>query len=133
MRHMIPAAKRLIVGAVAVGALSLGAAGVAGSAGAATTGGTATATTAGSHFNCANATRVLGRIQSAESHIAAGLPKLTAAQAKAASAGHTKLAARLQRRITRYESAAFKARLAKISQKIETKCQVTAPSTGSVG
>ena len=76
---------------------------------------------------------MLDRIQTAESHIAAGLPKLTAAQAKAAAAGHTRLAARLQRRITRYESAAFKARLAKISQKIETKCQVAAPSTSSVG
>jgi hypothetical protein len=75
MTHMIPAAKRLLVGVVAVGALSLGVAGVAG---AATTGGTTTAT-AGSHFNCANAIKALDRIQSAESHIAAGLPKLTAA------------------------------------------------------
>ncbi|HEX3979760.1 MAG TPA: hypothetical protein VHW93_00965, partial [Acidimicrobiales bacterium] len=62
MTHMIPAAKRLIVGAVAVGALSLGAAGVAGAAG--TAGGTPTAATAGSQFNCANATKALGRIQS---------------------------------------------------------------------
>jgi hypothetical protein len=130
MTNMIPTAKRLLVGVVAVGALSLG---VAGAAGAATAGGTTTATTAGRHFNCANATKVLDRIQSAESHIAAGLPKLTAAQAKAASAGHAKLAARLQQRITRYESATFKARLARISQKIETKCQVAAPSTNSVG
>jgi hypothetical protein len=129
MSHMIPTAKRVLVGVVAVGALSLGA---AGAAGAAATGATATAT-GGKHFNCANATKVLDRIQSAETHIAAGLPKLTAAQAKAAAAGQTRRAARLQKRITRYESAAFKARLSEISQKIETKCQVAAPSSGSVG
>jgi hypothetical protein len=125
MVHIIPAAKRVVVGAVAVGALSLGAAGIAG---AATTG---SAPTAGKAFNCANATKVLGRIQTRESDIAAGLPKLTAAQAKAAQSGNTELAARLQKKITKLESPKFKARLDRISKRIETKCQVAAPSSSS--
>ena len=123
MKHMIPTAKRVVVGAVAVGALSLGAAGMAGATPAKL-----------ARFNCANATKVLDRIQTGEAHIAAGLPKLTAAQAQAAAAGHTKRADRLQKRITRLESATFKSRLDKAASAIEAKCNVAAPgSTGSAG
>ena len=128
MKHVIPTAKKLIVGVVAVGALSVGAAGVAGAA----TSGTVNVAPAGAHsFNCANASKVLGEIQNAESHIANGLPKLTAAQAKASAAGKTRLAARLQRRITRLESATFKARLDKATSAIEAKCNVSAPGATS--
>ena len=121
MKQVIPTAKRLIVGVVAVGALSVGAAGVAGAA-------TANPTPARvANFNCANASKVLAKIQTAEGHIANGLPKLTAAQAKAAAAGKTKLAARLEKRITRLESSTFKARLDKATSAIDAKCNVGTP------
>ena len=124
--NIIPTAKKAIVGVVAVGALSLGGVGIAGAA----TAGTATPTPATrlANFNCANATKVLDRIQKVEGDIAAGLPKLTAAQAKAAAAGHTRLANRLERRITRLKSATFTNRLDKTASAIEAKCNVPAPS-----
>jgi hypothetical protein len=132
MKYSITTAKRIVVGAVVVGALSLGSAGMAG---AATTADSTTASTAapsvGKNFDCANATKVLDRIQSGEAKIAAGLPKLTAREAKLTAAGRTKVAARLQRRITRLESSTFKARLDKASTVIETKCNVTAPAAQS--
>jgi hypothetical protein len=125
MNQMIPAAKRILIGAVAVGALSFGTAGAAGAAS------SPTVPAVGSHFNCANATKVLTRIEKGEARIAAGLPKLTAAQAKAQQAGNTRRADRLKKRIDRFESAAFKARLAKASAAIEAKCHVSAPATTS--
>jgi hypothetical protein len=82
----------------------------------------------GKNFNCANATKVLTRIQKGEAQIAAGLPKLTAAEAKAKANGNTTRATRIQARITRLESATFKARLDKASQLIEAKCHVAAPA-----
>jgi hypothetical protein len=128
MKHFIPTAKKLIVGVVAVGALTVGAAGMAGAA----TTGTASATPARVHtFNCANAPKVLARIQKVEGDIANGLPKLTAAQAKASAAGKTKVAARLQKRITRLESSTFKARLDKITAAIDAKCNVSTPGATS--
>jgi hypothetical protein len=124
MQQLIPTVRKAIVGVVAVGALSLG---VAGMAGAATPASSTPASTRLARFNCANATTVLDKIAKGEADIAAGLPKLTAAQAKAASAGHTKVADRLQKRITRLESAGFKARLDKAASAIEAKCNVPAP------
>lgn len=130
MKHFIPSAKKLIVGVVAVGALSVGAAGVAG----ATTTTSAPSSTPAAHtFNCANATKRLARIQKVEGDIAAGLPKLTAAQAKAASAGKTKRADRLEKRITRLKSPTFKARLDKATSAIEAKCNVSAPAATPAG
>lgn len=82
----------------------------------------------GKNFNCANATKVLTRIQKGEAQIAAGLPKLTAAEAKAKADGNTTRATRIQARITHLESATFKARLDKASQLIEAKCHVAAPA-----
>jgi hypothetical protein len=122
---VIPTAKKLVIGAVAVGALSLG---LSGMAGAATP---AAGAQAISHFNCANATKVLTRIDRGEAHIAAGLPKLTAAQAAASKAGHTTRANRLAKRIARLESSTFHARLTRAAAAIEAKCNVTAPSTAS--
>jgi hypothetical protein len=121
---IIPTAKRLVIGAVAVGALSFGTAGMAGAA-------TVPGSQAISHFNCANATKVLTRIDNGEARIASGLPKLTAAQAKASKAGHTKLANGLAKRITRLESSKFHTRLTKAAAAIEAKCNVTAPSSAS--
>jgi hypothetical protein len=126
MKHFIPTAKKLIVGVVAVGALTVGAAGMAGAA----TTGTASGTPAHT-FNCANAPKVLARIQKVEGDIANGLPKLTAAQAKASAAGKTKVAARLQKRITRLESSTFKARLDKLTSAIDAKCNVSTPGATS--
>ena len=126
MNKLVPATKKLVVGAVAVGALALGTAGVVG---AATT--TTPAPRAAATFNCARADRVLTRIQKGEARITAGLPKLTAAEAKANAAGRTKLAAGLQKRITRLESSQFTARLDRLSAAIEAKCPSSAPSSAS--
>jgi len=133
--------KKVLVGsaiAVAAGTLSFGASAIADASPAssapthAAATGTAHATRVprvGKNFNCANADKVLARIQKGEAGIAAGLPKLTAAQAKAQAAGHTQRAARLQKVITRAKSATFAARLDKVSQKIKTQCHVAAPAT----
>ncbi|HEX4219376.1 MAG TPA: hypothetical protein VHZ02_13445 [Acidimicrobiales bacterium] len=118
--------KKLAVGALVAGSLALG---TAGTALASTPSSSPSASTpAASQFNCANATKALTRIQKIEGRISAGLPKLTSAQQKAASAGHTKRADSLQKRITRLESVAFKQRLQARSQKIESTCNVSAPS-----
>jgi hypothetical protein len=130
MQQLIPTVKKAIVGVVAVGALSVG---VAGAAGAATPTPATPASTRLARFNCANATSVLDRIQKGEADIAAGLPKLTAAQAKAAAAGHTKVADKLQKRITRLESAGFKARLDKATSAIEAKCHVGSGGSPAAG
>ncbi|HUY65543.1 MAG TPA: hypothetical protein VMV06_01895 [Acidimicrobiales bacterium] len=122
--------------AAAAGALSFGAVGLAGAASAPSSNPpTPTAQTpssqvpkAGRNFNCANASKVLARIQKIEGQIAAGLPKLTAAEAKATANGNTTRATKIQNRITRLESSTFKARLDKVSQKIEAKCNVAAPT-----
>jgi hypothetical protein len=116
-------ARRVAVGTVAVGALSVGALGIAGTAGAATT-----VPKVGTHFNCSKADAVLTRIAKGEAQIKAGLPKLTAAEQKAATAGHTKLAAALQKRITRFESSTFQGRLTAATQKIEAVCPGSAPT-----
>jgi len=115
--------------AVTAGALSFGAVSLVGASPAQAAAKTSSSQVpkAGKKLNCANAAKVLTRIQKGESQIAAGLPKLTAAEAKAKANGNTKRATRLQTRITHLESATFKARLDKASQLIEAKCQVAAP------
>jgi hypothetical protein len=126
MRHVTSLATKLVVGAVAVGSLSIGTAGLAG----ATT--TAPAPSApGRQFNCARATKVLTRIEKGEARIAAELPGLTAREARAEKAGHTKRAAHLKKRIARLESPKFSARLHKASAEIEAKCHVSAPTAPS--
>ncbi len=117
---------KFAVGALVSGTLVLGTAGMAFAS--TPTSSAASSTPASSQFNCANATKALTRIQKIEARINAGLPKLTAAEQKASSNGHTKLAARLQKRITRYESTTFKQHLDTRMQKIETTCNVSAPS-----
>ena len=118
MKQPMLATRKVVTGAVALGVLTLGMGGVAGAA-------TTTTPKAGRHF------KALTRIQKAEADIAAGLPKLHAAEAKAAKAGNTKREDRLNKRIARFESTKFKARLAKRAANIEAKCQVAAPSTTS--
>ena len=79
---IIPTAKKLVIGAVAVGALSFGTAGMAGAA---------TVPGPKGHHQPLQLrqrhTKVLTRIDNGEARIAAGLPKLTAAQAKASKGG----------------------------------------------
>ena len=125
MRTVTPVVKRLAVGVVALGALSLGWTGLAGAA-APAKGPVVTST-----FNCARAPKVLSRIEKGEARIAAGLPRLTAAEAKAQKAGHTKRAARLEKRIAHFKSAGFAARLHKATAAIEAKCHVPAPTATS--
>ena len=132
MGHTARMCSRLAVGVVAVGTLALGGAGVAGAAAPSGTGAGAPVVAVASgrlaHFDCARAGRVLARIQKAEDRIAAGLPKLTAAEAKAKAAGKTARAARIQKRITHLESPAVSARLHRVSAAIGAKCQVSVPS-----
>jgi hypothetical protein len=119
--------RRVAVGTVTVGALSMGVLGLAGTAGAATT----TPPKVGTHFSCDRADKVLTRITKGEAKISAGLPKLTAAEQKATADGHTKLAARLGKVITRLESPAFKTKLTNATTKIEAKCPGSAPSSST--
>jgi len=117
-----PAATRLAVAVVAVGALSLGTAGIAGAS-------AVSVPKVSGHFNCARASKALARIQRGEARIAAGLPGLTAAEAKAKAAGNTARATHIEKRITRLESPTFHARLTRATTAIEAKCHVTTPGT----
>ena len=123
MKHLIPTAKRVVVGVVAVGALTVGSAGLAGAAT------TATPKTI-AQFNCARATTVLTRIQTGESHIAAGLPKLTAPRPRP-----PRMATWRGPPVSRSGSPGWRAPTSRAdwtaaAAAIEAKCQVTAP-TGS--
>ncbi|MHB8431068.1 MAG: hypothetical protein ACYDDZ_11170 [Acidimicrobiales bacterium] len=80
------------------------------------------------HFNCARAQRALTRIDRFEARIGAGLPKLSAAEAKAKATGHAKREHRLERRIRRLESTRMHDRLVNTSRAIENKCHVSAPA-----
>jgi len=138
MGRTIPSLQKLLVATVATGALALGTAGVAGaSAPTPTAGATASvATTAHTtwaagrlrHFSCARAPKALTRIQKAEAAIAAGLPRLHAAESKATAAGRTKRAARIQKLISRLGRPGAAARLQKLATAIEAKCNVSAPA-----
>ncbi|MBV8463125.1 MAG: hypothetical protein JO368_07515 [Acidimicrobiales bacterium] len=145
MSRVGPSAKKLAVGMAAAAALSLGAAGSAGastptptpssSSPSGSTGSTGSGGQAGSRlrsFDCSRAPKVLARIQRVEGDIHAGLPKLHAAAQKAAQAGKTRRALRLDRRITRLENPKTTARLDRVSKAIEAKCGAPAPaSSGS--
>jgi hypothetical protein len=131
-----PHLKAVAIGVVAAGLLAVGLATIA-SASPSVAPTTTTHTRSGpgtlghfdvGRFNCADATKALTRIGKVEAHVAAGLPKLTAAQAQAARNGHPVRAARLERRISRLESATFGARLTRVSAAIEAKCHVSAPA-----
>ena len=147
MGRTIPSLRKLLVATVAAGALALGTAGVAGASAptlaassgtpVATSSGTPVATTPPvapgtgrlSHFSCARAGKALARIQRAEAAIAAGLPKLHAAESKATAAGRTRRAARIQKAINRLGRPGESARLQKLATGIEAKCNVSAPAT----
>lgn len=130
--------RNIVATTVVGGALVLGTAGVAGAAAptfsatsrtsAATTQLTRDAKDRLAHFSCTRATKALTRIQKAEVGIAAGLPKMHAAEAKATAAGKTRKASRIGKLITRLGRPGATAQLQRLAVAIEAKCNVTAPS-----
>ncbi|HUY67572.1 MAG TPA: hypothetical protein VMV06_12195 [Acidimicrobiales bacterium] len=134
MNHPIPSGRKIVAGAVALVAISLGTAGLAWAAPASVP----AVPRSARHFDCANATKALTRIEKLQADVAAGLPKLNAVAAKAQRHGNTKRADRLKKRIARFEGARYKTRLARTASAIEAKCHVPAPgattglATGSV-
>ncbi len=134
MRKLIGAAATVLVAAAIVGSLSL-AGGITGAATPPTHSHAKTHARKHRHhhfsiasFNCSHADRALARIQKAQTHIAAGLPKLTHREQVATQKGKTVRANRIEKRITRRESPTFKTFLATAASAIEGKCHVSAPS-----
>jgi hypothetical protein len=134
--------RTMIIGMAAAGTILVGMAGTAGATApvaGATTAASAGATQSKPHnssdraarFSCARAPRALARIRRIEARIAARLPKLNRAEARAKAAGKTHRAARIQKLINRLENPALKARLDKMTAKIEAKCGTPTPATGS--
>ena len=141
MASTFPVMRKIVATTVVGGALMFGTAGAADAAGAAAPTSTATAGTSAAtvqltpgakdrlpHFSCSRATKVLTKIQHAEAGIAAGLPKLHAAEAKATAAGETGKAARIGNRITRLGPPGSTTRLQRLAAAIEAKCNVAAPA-----
>jgi hypothetical protein len=124
MGRMIPSGRKVAAALVAVGALSMGA---AGAAGAATSSPAPTV-----HIDCARATKVLTRIERVEARISAGLPRLTAAEHRATANGHPLRAHHIGRLIARLESSRAHTRLTRRSATIEAACHVSAPAIGPV-
>jgi hypothetical protein len=75
---------------------------------------------------CAKAPAALALIQKAEARITSGLPKLTKAEQTARANGNNGRANRLERQIARLESTKFGGRLAKMAQRIEKACNLSA-------
>lgn len=125
--------KNVAVAVVVTGALSLGSVGAAVAAPAPGSGSGSTAPKAGAQFNCANASKALGRIDDAEGKINGRLAKLTAAEQTATKNGHTKLAQRIEKRIHRLHK--LENRATKVSGKIEAKCPgaQSTPKAGTAG
>jgi hypothetical protein len=68
----------------------------------------------------------LARIDKVEAAISKRGPKLQAAETKLTAAGHTKLAARVERRINRLKK--VDTRAAALATRIEAKCPTGTPS-----
>jgi hypothetical protein len=105
--------RKLIAVAAVSGSLALGVVGVAGAATPASTG---TPTAA----QCATAEKVATGIQTLESAAATWVPQAQAREAKATTAGHTKLAARIGKRIARVQK--LETRGTTLLGKISAKC-----------
>jgi hypothetical protein len=78
------------------------------------------------HVTCGRATKAMARITKAEAAISTRLPKLEATESRLTSAGHAKLAARVERRIQRLQTAEGK--LGGLASKIQAKCPTTTSS-----
>jgi len=120
--------RTFIAVAAVSGTLALGITGVAGAAAPASATPTSTSTSAPTSTptspatqatRCAKAQKLAVRIHTAETKATAWVPKAQAREAKATAAGHTKLAARIARRIARVQKRETRgtALLAKISAK----------------
>ncbi len=121
--------RKLIAGATLAGALTLGLAGAAGAATATSTGGSGGAVTSPTASRCSGLPKLETKVHTYESKVLALLPKTEAREAKAKTAGKTKLAHSLAKRITRVQNHEKKlhARLAKA----EAKCGTSGtPSAG---
>jgi len=95
--------------------------------GTATSGGGASGNEGGS-ANCSAAGVRLARLDKVQTRISTALPKLEAAEAKATSNGHPKLAARLARRVSRLEN--LQTRVSDRITRIEQRCPGVTPSSG---
>jgi hypothetical protein len=78
--------------------------------------------------NCSAAGVRLARLENVQTRISTALPKLEAAEAKAKSNGHPKLAARLARRVSRLEK--LQTRVSDRITRIEQRCPGATPSSG---
>jgi hypothetical protein len=126
MSKKIPARKwaaRAVLCAVTVSAVALGTGGAA-FAGTSTTSGSTPA--ASRHSTCARASKALSRIDKVEAAVTKRLPKLEAAETRLTTAGHTKRAARVEKRIERLQNANVKAGAR--AQKIQAKCPTATAS-----
>jgi len=87
-------------------------------------------TSSSTHFNCANASKVLSRINKLESKEQTFVTKATAREATATKAGHSKVAKVIERRITVAQKK--EARATELTQKIATACPSSpAPSSST--
>lgn len=115
---------RIIATAALGGALALGGA---------TAASAAPTTSAATNFNCANASKALGRISTLESKAQRFVTKATAREAAAAKAGHSKLAGAIQKRISAVEKR--EARGTTLVQRIQAACpgSTATPSSSTSG
>ena len=78
------------------------------------------------HVTCGRATKAMARINKAEAAISTRLPKLQAAESRLTTKGRTKVAARVEKRIQRLETA--DGRLGGLATKIQAKCPTSTTS-----
>jgi hypothetical protein len=78
--------------------------------------------------NCSVAGVRLARLEKVQTRISTVLPKLEAAEAKAKSNGHPKVAARLAHRVSRLEK--LQTRVSNRITRIEQRCPGVTPSSG---
>jgi hypothetical protein len=120
--------RKLIAVAAVAGSLGLGMAGVAGAT-TPTTPATPATSPATHATRCAKAEKLAVRIQALETKAAAWVPKAQAREAKATAAGHTKLATRIGKRISRVEK--LETRGTTLLGKISAKCGSSTGSTSA--
>jgi hypothetical protein len=123
--------KKLAVAMVVSGVLALGSVGVAVAAPASGSGsgGTSGTPNVHRHINCANAPRILARIDKVEGRITARLAKLGTAEHWATQHNHQKLAQRVQSRIDKLGGRLTKAHT--LANKIEAACPGATPAAGT--
>jgi len=120
--------RKLIAGATVAGALTLGLAGVAGAATSTSNGGRGGTVTSATASRCSGLSKLERKVHTVEGKVLTLVPKTEALEAKAKTAGKTKLAHSLAKRIAQVQrhETKVKARLAKA----EAKCGTSAtPST----